>query len=942
LNYQDAKGQWQESGTEIELVPGGAQFVRGQQQVTFSTDLNEMGAVQVRTAEGLILKTRVLGLAYYDLSSGQSVLIAQLQDSTGELLPNHQQIIYPNAFAEVAADVRYTVTRSSFEQDIVLREQLPDPAQYGLSPNSALQVLTEFFDAPAPAEAAQAASALPSTNRLAAGSVTPTVGDRLTFGSLSVVPGRAFLLDGTDPGVPVVRVWKQLEGRQFLTESVPLSSLRSVLDQLPPAPVKQAQRSVRDLKKYVQAQRLPDRRQTASVRKMRRDTVSAGMRPGLVLDYSTVTGNLTNLTFQGDTTYYVTGPVYLYGTTTIEGDTVVKFANTNNAQCQVSGTIGCQTGFYTSAIFTAKDDNSVGAAISGSTGNPSGRYAATALAIQGNITDLRNLRIGWATNAITYAANSGWPHYLTHVQVLSCNYGVTCQSPVFWVRNGLFNNVQTVFSTANSGVVGNGEHLTVDTANYFNGTTGLTLNVTNSLLVNVTNAGSYSGSGNATDTSAAFQTVGAGAHYLASGSPHHNAGTGNISYQLQTDFRNFTTYPPLVYSNLTITANAVWAPLAFRDINATPDQGYHYPALDYLVNNVTLNGPKVWLTNGVAVGVYGSVGTTLTQNGQFLSGGSPTAMNRLVRAIGVQEAPPTVGWTVGSSDSLLADTSANQSSLIQLRFTELDVPANSGNTISSGGRLGNLALQDCQLAAGALAFGTAGSYGRLVSLTNNVFARTQFYLGNGSDTTLTVYARNNLFWHCSTVNLNAATTNGWEWRDNLFDTTSIWQYYGGVTNSCNGYVNCATQILPTGTGNQVLSSLAYASGALGPWYLPASCPSLVDKGSRSATNAGLYHYTTQVSQAKETNSTVDIGFHYVAAVPAEVQLVPSSASSSSDWGSGWVAVAAIDGLTTNPGWQNASYGESPAYLRSSTPSCPNCVGCSQQAISRPSTETVAI
>ena len=28
--------------------------------------------------------------------------------------------------------------------------------------------------------------------------------------------------------------------------------------------------------------------------------------------------------------------------------------------------------------------------------------------------------------------------------------------------------------------------------------------------------------------------------------------------------------------------------------------------------------------------------------------------------------------------------------------------------------------------------------------------------------------------------------------------------------------------------------------------------------------AGLYHYTTQTSQAKETTSVVDIGYHYVA------------------------------------------------------------------------------
>lgn len=38
----------------------------------------------------------------------------------------------------------------------------------------------------------------------------------------------------------------------------------------------------------------------------------------------------------------------------------------------------------------------------------------------------------------------------------------------------------------------------------------------------------------------------------------------------------------------------------------------------------------------------------------------------------------------------------------------------------------------------------------------------------------------------------------------------------------------------------------------------------MNKGSRNATDAGLYHFTTQISQAKEANSVVDIGFHYVA------------------------------------------------------------------------------
>ncbi len=39
---------------------------------------------------------------------------------------------------------------------------------------------------------------------------------------------------------------------------------------------------------------------------------------------------------------------------------------------------------------------------------------------------------------------------------------------------------------------------------------------------------------------------------------------------------------------------------------------------------------------------------------------------------------------------------------------------------------------------------------------------------------------------------------------------------------------------------------------------------LINAGSRNATNAGLYHYTVLTSQVKETNTTVDIGFHYVA------------------------------------------------------------------------------
>ena len=35
---------------------------------------------------------------------------------------------------------------------------------------------------------------------------------------------------------------------------------------------------------------------------------------GLMLDYQIINGSLTNVTFQGDTTYYISGAVNLYGT----------------------------------------------------------------------------------------------------------------------------------------------------------------------------------------------------------------------------------------------------------------------------------------------------------------------------------------------------------------------------------------------------------------------------------------------------------------------------------------------------------------------------------------------------------------------------------------------------------------------------------------------------
>jgi hypothetical protein len=70
---------------------------------------------------------------------------------------------------------------------------------------------------------------------------------------------------------------------------------------------------------------------------------------------------------------------------------------------------------------------------------------------------------------------------------------------------------------------------------------------------------------------------------------------------------------------------------------------------------------------------------------------------------------------------------------------------------------------------------------------------------------------------------------------------------------------------PTGSSHDQASvSFNWQMGSLGRFYLPYNS-SLIDAGHTTADLVGLYHFTTQNSaNDPETNSVVDIGYHYVA------------------------------------------------------------------------------
>ena len=179
------------------------------------------------TPDGVQLNSHIMGLVYSDTSTGSNVLFAELQDSAGQLVTNNQ-VVYPNAFTDCDADVRYTYTRAGFEQDIVA-QQLPTPDSFGLNPDTtSLQVWTEFTDPPTP-------------------TIEPMLGgadEQLDFGVMHMDRGKAFIMGSETNPVPVNKSWRIIDGRTFLVEQVQFDALSNQL-QKSAGPVKRRRRHKR-------------------------------------------------------------------------------------------------------------------------------------------------------------------------------------------------------------------------------------------------------------------------------------------------------------------------------------------------------------------------------------------------------------------------------------------------------------------------------------------------------------------------------------------------------------------------------------------------------------------------------------------------------------------------------------------------------------------------
>jgi hypothetical protein len=715
--------------------------------------------------------------------------------------------------------------------------------------------------------------------------------ENLDFGEMKMLPGRAFPFgsDAQQTGVMVSKSWLTLSGRWLLVEEIPVEALAAGLAQLPVPQEAATQTSVNSTLHVASVKRqLPAPRpmKASSGGQIRQVAQAASPTPNLVLDYEMVRSQ-SNYTFKANMTYCVVMSFNLYGTNTFEGGAVIKYYNGASLSIlpiSISPGINWQASAYRPVIFTSKDDNSVGEIISGSTGTPTNYYANPALAMTGFSSEptIAYFRVAYAKQAFSLVGSSS---SYSHGQIVNCQGGFTAYGVNHVrLRNVLFGSVQTNFNNLFSSTI-DAQNSTFNSSSYLltiqdTPSQGVSALFTNCVFANISKlsnnfsssplffqvAACTNGFYNApqfgvapvTNSFYPFAGVGAGNFYLTNGCQFTHAGTPAIDPILLVALRQKTTHAPVIYTPTTISTNLTLSAQVQRDTNISPDLGYHYDPVDYIVDSLTITNAVLTVTNGAVIANYNRCGIQLQDGSSIVSLGSPLVPNRFVRYQSVQEQSSVLGGTnLSSALSVNPVHSGTNGPTAAFQFTQFTCPAGGGGHLYDSGatNYSNLLAQNCEFWGGQNYL--AGSTNTTITLKNNLFFRSSI---NAASTNLAskLYFTNNMVFGGSVTISNAS----WNAFYNDFDSCTITN--STLVSGYNAYLNCSGRLQPTNVNDVVQAgTLSYKSGSLGNFYQPAGSP-LVDKGDVYAGQVGLYHFTTQTNQIKEGSSQVDIGYHYVA------------------------------------------------------------------------------
>jgi alpha-L-rhamnosidase len=910
---------WVESSSQVKLTAGGAAATNAAHRVRFSANANTRDALELTTPEGTTLTSHVLCLSYFSPASGSNVVIARLQDSLGQLLAPYDQVLYTNALAGKGcqADILYKNSCAGLEQNILLHHKLPSPSAYGLDEGERmllLQVWSEFTTTHAPKilpERVAVQTDAPSGTLTAESFFDDCV---LDFGDMRIGRGKAFSIGDRGTLAQAAWVFKQWvvdQGRTFLVEQVPLEAIAAQLDALPtqassPVPIWPGAGAA--------PVSLPQPREPtpSEGHSMNLAQLGAGDLRGFCLDYSIVQSQ-PQYTLQGDTTYYVSGPVNL-GQLIVEGGAVVKFTNAPDASIKATNVV-CLTGPYSPAVFTAADDSTIGQPVGGDAilTNAYGGVALDLSAAPSGVV-LSNLHFRYLA-----AALAGTGITLRNAQIIQCQNGFGPGSRQAVCYNTLLHQIGTVIDQ--EALIGDtflGEHVTAHYCTNFLSDASGTISLTNCLFVCVTNwqcSNTYTGAAVFLDSDAGvFQTVAAGGHYLAPFSPFRNVGNPNIDPTLLSEFSLKTTSPPVPLSDCPWSTNLY--PCVQRE-RTRPDLGYCYSAIDYSASNSSIASGVLTIAPGTVIAYYDAPGLSLRDGAQIHCVGSPTSLIRFVDYRTVQDQPLKIGPYSGNSAGIGVQEyrALGVGSPAQFRFAAFSRMAGSSQAldffVDNGAWLYNgLDVRDCTFQGGG--WWLAGPAGLNLAAVNNVFERATINAAGPFSGAF----YNNLF-RGGAVSLAPYSGTSWIVRDNVFDSGTVDDITGDVpvVEDHNAFVNADAHLLATDPSDLVLSSLAYATGPLGRYYQAST--NLVDKGSRPSPAAGLFHYTTQTNNLKEAWTQVDIGPHYVA-VGSDALPVDTDGGGAPDY----LENAAGDGNVGNPSetsWMDGSddnqYLLVPGYLR---------------------------
>jgi hypothetical protein len=890
LNVRNAQGEFVAANPGFAITATGAEAQGAAHQVEVPGDIASGDGIRIVTPNRTELVLQPLAIDYYDPKDGRSILLASITNAMGWLTAPGE-IVFSNCFTRLKASVRLRNTVSGFESDLILHERPPDPETLGLSSAARLEMLTEQLSGATPVQRQRfiRKETNPAKRMIFA---EPDFGDaELNFNGMSMVVGKAFgTPNRTKGGIETLprRVGKSylsIENRNILIEAVEHQKARSALNKLPlsthPAyrgadlnpkasldRLAQTTRSLPTLAKAETAEAASRNARLSSIRPVEKTSTASdptllasvsAAEPAFVLDYHLVNvSGETDLTFRGDTTYWVSTYLSLYGTNVFEGGTVVKFSDYSGIFINNEDTILCDTANHMPAIFTIYDDNSVGEDIGGS-GTPF-QYAVTAFYFLGGNRVFRNVRFKHMAYAIV--AESGFAENAITLRNVQClDVGVVCGTGTTEVNvyNGLFRDCGYIFEGIPTFT---GEHLTVHNItelgySWDTGVSSATLR--NSLLVEMQNPPNNVGTYNPIETTTlsddtgVFETFEGGDHYLPALSSYRNEGTTEIDAELKGALKEMTVSAPALLTGVQTTGLDLTR-RAIRDTDL-PDLGYHYPAVDYVANELILDSGTLTLSGGLTLGIAypeesAWAGVYLLP-GQFISIGTPASMNRILRLNQVHENPVFRGINTihdGYPDAELV-----------IRFNEFSALANEIGHIYLVDPFHSAEISHSTFQNGSFYCGQNDIGEPIIGLTNNLWRSVTTTFSYSSPY---VYLYNNTYIDGAFFLDGGAST--WRVYDNVFDKTARTVDSSPIQSSHNIYAGLGSgdqDPLVTDVWYDTFDSLSYGAGPLGRFYGPDD---LVDQGSRDADDAGLFHFTTRTNQVREGTTAVDIGFHYVA------------------------------------------------------------------------------